>query len=654
MFLKVHTKFRGDDSLADMKSDVTKIIQYIGGKDNIESATHCITRLRLILKDQSKVNDKELEKLDAVQGTFLAGGQFQIVIGPSVPKVYNEFIKQTGAKSESVEAVKSDARSKQNWLQRLVRLLGDIFIPIIPAIVAAGLLMGINNVLSNKGIFYPNASFIQMHAEWKGVNDIIQLIAQTSFSFLPALIGWSAVKKFGGNPLLGIVLGLILVNPALTSAYDYASHPAATPTWNLFGWHVSQVGYQGQVIPVLVAAWILVKLEKYFEKHIPDALQLVLVSPLTLLITGFASFLVVGPVTMAGANLITKGVVSVFNAVPVLGGALYGFICAPLVITGMHHLFLGVNLQMAGTLGYVTLWPVGEPVTMAQGAACLAMAYIFRKNAKKKNVAWTSGLSSFLGITEPAIYGVNLKNRYPFLAVMLAGTFGGAWMGFWQVRSTSVGVGGVLSFLSVFPKQWGFYLAGEIMTFILTIVLTLLFSRTKLNADRKVGTEETVHDLNAFVSGTTEAIEQVPDEMFSKKQLGDGIAINPTSDKLVAPAQGKVTVMMQGSNHAVGLTLNDGTEILLHIGIDTVDMKGDGFTPLVDVNENVKAGQPLIKFDSKKIKAAGHSNVVIMAITKQSDDIKTIDFMKPNQEVKAGKSIIADIAHETATAAVTA
>ncbi|GEO46447.1 PTS sugar transporter subunit IIBCA [Companilactobacillus kimchii] len=629
--------------MADMKGDVTKIIELIGGKDNIESATHCITRLRLILKDQSKVKDKELEKIDIVQGTFLAGGQFQIVIGPSVPKVYDEFIKQTGAQEASVESVKQEGRNKQGALQRLVRLLGDIFIPIIPAIVAAGLLMGINNVLSNKGIFYPNASFIQMHTEWKGVNDIIQLIAQTSFSFLPALIGWSAVKKFGGNPLLGIVLGLILVNPALTSAYDYASHPAATPTWNLFGWHVSQVGYQGQVIPVLVAAWVLVKLEKYFEKHLPDTLQLILVAPLTLLITGFASFLVIGPITMTGANWITKGIVSIFNAVPVLGGALYGFICAPLVITGMHHLFLGVNLQMAGTLGYVTLWPVGEPVTMAQGAACLAMAYIFRKDAKKKNVAWSSGLSSFLGITEPAIYGVNLKNRYPFVAVMLAGAFGGAWMGFWQVRSSSVGVGGVLSFLSVFPKQWSFYLAGEVMTFILTIVLTFALSRTKLNADRNIGNDEVAHDLTAFATGKTEAIENVPDEMFSKKQLGDGIAINPTSDKLVAPANGQVTVVMQGSNHAVGLTLNDGTEVLLHIGVDTVDMKGDGFKPLVEVNDHVKAGQTLIKFDSKKIRAAGHSNIVIMAITKQGNDIKSITYMKPNQEVVAGKSVVGDI-----------
>lgn len=472
--------------MGSIKEDVGRIIRAIGGKDNISSAAHCVTRLRLMLNDQSRVDMKALEEIDLVKGNFLAGGQFQIVIYLNVTKVYDEFVAQTGAKEVSKSELKQEAVEKQNLLQRLVQLLGDIFIPIIPAIVASGLLMGLNNVMGNSGIFYPDASFIDMHPAWKGFYDVVNLIAQTSFSFLPALVGWSAVKKFGGNPLLGIVLGLILVNPALTSAYDYAADPAGCPSWNIFGLNVAQCGYQGQVIPVLVAAWLLVKLQKFFEKHIPDSLQLVLVSPLSLLITGFASFIVIGPVTMAGANLITGGIVNLFNAVPVLGGAVYGLICPPLVITGMHHLFLGVNLQMAGSLGYVTLWPVGEPVTIAQGAACLAVAYVVRKNKKQSNVALTSGLSSFMGITEPAIYGVNLKNKYPFIAVMIAGTIGGAWMGFWGVKSTSVGVGGVLSFLSVFPEQWGFYLAGEVITFVLTIILTVALSKTKLNVDNLV------------------------------------------------------------------------------------------------------------------------------------------------------------------------
>ena len=472
--------------MSNMKDDVSRIVESIGGAENIQSATHCVTRLRLILKDQSKVNVEALDNIDLVKGNFLAGGQFQIVIGTNVGKVYDEFIKQTNAKEVSRNDMKEEIVAKQNPLQRLVRLLGDIFIPIIPAIVASGLLMGLNNVMGNPGIFYSDASFIEMHPVWQGFYDVINLIAQTSFSFLPALVGWSAVKKFGGNPLLGIVLGLILVNPSLTSAYDYAADPAACPTWNIFGLHVAQCGYQGQVLPVLVASWLLVKLQLFFEKHIPDAVQLIFVAPLSLLITGFASYIVIGPVTMAGANLITDGIVGLFNVVPVLGGALYGLICPPLVITGMHHLFLGVNLQMAGSLGYVTLWPVGEPVTIAQGAACLAYAFIARKNKKQSSVALTSGLSSFMGITEPAIYGVNLRYRFPFIAVMISGAIGGAWMGFWGVKSTSVGVGGVLSFLSVFPEQWGLYLTGEILTFVLTIALTIILSKTKLNTDTAV------------------------------------------------------------------------------------------------------------------------------------------------------------------------
>ncbi|BDZ30298.1 glucose PTS transporter subunit IIA [Lactiplantibacillus sp. WILCCON 0030] len=619
-----------------LKTPVSEIVKLVGGKANIDSATHCITRLRLVLKDKKAVDLKGLDQIDLVQGTNFVGDQFQIIIGPSVGKVYDEFMAQIG----EIKPSTTKPTHSGNWLQRLVSLLGDIFIPIIPAIVAAGLLMGVNNVLGNQGIFYPKASFIQMHTEWKGVYDIIQLIAQTSFAFLPALIGWSAVKRFKGNPLLGIVLGLILVNPSLMSAYDYAANPAKAPTWNIFGWHVAQVGYQGQVIPVLVAAWLLVKLEKYFEKHIPDALQLVLVAPLALLISGFASFLFIGPVTMAGANVITSGVVNLFNAAPVIGGALYGFICAPLVITGMHHLFLGVNLQMAGTLGYVTLWPVGEPVTMAQGAACLAMTYIFRKDAKKKNVAWTSGLSSFLGITEPAIYGVNLKNRYPFVAVMLAGAIGGGWMGFWHVRSTSVGVGGVLSFLSVFPKQWGLYLTGEVMTFVLTIVFTLLLMHTKLNPAKnaKAGAtpKQVPTDLMAYVDGKTMPITEVKDTMFSQKQLGDGVATTPTGEQIYAPAAGVISALMP---HAVGMTLDNGMEILIHIGLETVNLKGRGFETSVTQGQRVTAGTKLIHFDDQLLKKEGYDDSVMMVVTNQGNLVAGVDFKTHLSHVQVGEPI---------------
>lgn len=473
--------------MSDLKNGVASIVEFVGGQENIQSVTHCVTRLRFLLKNQEQVDTEKLEELDIVKGSFLASGQFQVVIGPGlVDKAYDELLRQTNLTEASKEEVKELANQNQNMLQRGVRLLADIFIPILPAIVASGLLMGINNMLSNPGIFSAK-SVLEINPSIDGVVGIINVIANTSFSFLPALIGWSAVKKFGGNPVLGIVLGLVLVHPSLVSAYDYVADPSAVPAWNLFGLNVAQVGYQGQVLPVLFAAFILAKIEVYLKRVIPDTVQLILVSPLALTITGFITFIFIGPVTMAGANLITEGIVRLFDVAPTLAGAIYGFISPPLVITGMHHLFLGVNLQMAGTLGYVTLWPIGETVTMAQAIACITMFFLLRKNKKMQGIAVTSTVSALLGITEPAIYGVNLRYRYPFIAVMVGSAAGSAFLAFQGVKATSVGVGGIFSFLSVFPEFWGSYFIGYGITAIITITLTLVLSKTKLAS----GTEST-------------------------------------------------------------------------------------------------------------------------------------------------------------------
>lgn len=475
MFKQVST-IQEEKKMSDMKKDISLIVKAIGGAENIQSASHCVTRLRLILKDQNKVDMKALDAVDIVKGNFLAGGQFQIVIGAGVEKAYQEFVRQTGAVEVSQQEAKEVINQKKNPLQKLVRILGDIFIPILPAIVAAGLLMGINNILANPGIFYEEA-FIEVHPAWAGLEQVINMIASTAFSFLPALVGYSAVKKFGGNPVLGIVLGLVLVNPALMSAYDYAADPSSAPYWNIFGLHVNQVGYQGQVIPVIISAWILAQLEKKLKQIVPDSVQMVLVSPISVLVTGLLTFIVIGPVTMAGANLITEGVVGLFEISPLVAGAVYALISPPLVITGMHHLFLGVNLQMAGTLGYVTLWPIGETVTMATGAATLTMFVILKmqKNKKLSNVSLTATISAWLGITEPAIYGINLRFKYPFIAVMLGSACGSAFLAVNNIKATAVGVGGIFSFLSVFPDMWGTYFIGEGIAFAITVILTVLF-----------------------------------------------------------------------------------------------------------------------------------------------------------------------------------
>jgi trehalose PTS system EIIBC or EIIBCA component len=463
------------------KENVSDIIKNIGGSENVSNASHCVTRLRLLLVDESLVDKDALEENELVKGTFSVNGQFQVIIGPgTVDKVYNEFVKQTGADEVSKDEMKKITSEKGNVLQKGVRVLADIFIPILPAIVAAGLLLGLNNMLANPGIFYDEKSLLDVHTGWTGFAEFINVIANTAFTFLPVLIAWSAAKKFGGSPLLGIVLGLLLVHPSLMSAYAYAENPGDVEYWSLFGWDIARIGYQGQVLPVIFATWILTWSEKQLKRYIPDNLQMLFLAPLALVFAGLLTFGVIGPITMAGSNWITDGILYLFEVSPAFAGGVYGLISGPLVITGMHHIFLGVNLQMAGTLGYVTLWPIGETVTLAQGAAALTMFFILKQNQKLRGVSLTATLSAWLGVTEPAIYGINLRFRYPFIAVMVGSAIGSAYLAAQGVKATSVGVGGILSFLSVYPEHWSFYFIGMAITFIITVGLTFGFFKSNL------------------------------------------------------------------------------------------------------------------------------------------------------------------------------
>lgn len=350
------------------RKNVEAIVRAVGGKENIEVATHCVTRLRFSLYDESKVDAAALDANDLVKGQFSSQGQFQIVIGPgTVDKVYDEMIQLTGGSRSSKDEVKSAAARKQNPLQRAIKTLADIFIPILPAIVTAGLLLGINNLLTGPGIFF-SQSLVDVYPQWKDIAAIINTIASTAFTFLPALIGWAAVTRFGGSPLLGIVLGLILVHPDLLSAYSYAnaSTEGTVPTWNLFGWHLERIGYQGQVLPVLVSAYILASIEKFLDKRVHDSIKLLVVAPVTLLITGFLAFTIIGPVTFGIANAITSGLIYVFDHFAILGGLIYGGFYSLLVITGMHHTFLAVDVQLIGSEGGTFLWPMLALSNIAQ------------------------------------------------------------------------------------------------------------------------------------------------------------------------------------------------------------------------------------------------------------------------------------------------
>ncbi|MGE6576329.1 PTS system trehalose-specific EIIBC component [Paenibacillus xylanexedens] len=648
------------------KKQVEEIVRAVGGKENIEAATHCVTRLRFALYDESKVDTESLDQNDLVKGQFSSQGQFQVVIGPGlVDKVYDEMIQITGGDRSSKDDVKAVAGKKQNPIQRAIKTLSDIFIPILPAIITAGLLLGINNILTGPGIFFDGKSLVDVYPAWKDLASIINTIASTAFTFLPALIGWAAVKRFGGSPLLGIVLGLILVHPDLLSAYGYADavNNGTVPTWNLFGWEIEKIGYQGQVLPVLVSAYLLAKMEIFLNKRVHDSIKLLVVAPVTLLITGFLAFTIIGPVTFAIANAITSGLIYVYDSYAALGGLIYGGLYALLVITGMHHTFLAVDVQLIGSQGGTFLWPMLALSNIAQGSAALAMMLVLREK-KMRGLAATSSVSAFLGVTEPAIFGVNIRYRYPFIFGMIGSAIGGVLLTMNNVQATSIGVGGVPGFLSIFPDKWGVFFIGMAIVLVVPFVLTVIFGRAKLRKEDRSASNETVNEPKAATSqsasgvtsstaktdpnqrtrsaaqvgdeavntleimapltGQAVSLEQVPDPAFAEKQMGEGVAIEPSGNVVVAPFDAQVAHVIK-SKHAVILEHASGLQVLIHVGINTVSLKGEGFNMHVEAGEHVKAGQKLLEFDRKVIEDAGYPLITPIIIPDGQDMVERVE-----------------------------
>lgn len=472
----------GGVGMGELNRSARQIVDAVGGAENIAAATHCVTRLRFALIDESNVDQKALDQIDVVKGSFSANGQFQVVIGQgTVNKVYEELVKETGIGESSKDEVKKASEKNMNPLQRAVKTLADIFIPILPAIVTAGLLMGINNILTASDIFFSGKSIVEVYPQWADLANMINLIAGTAFTFLPALIGWSAVKRFGGNPLLGIVLGVMLVHPDLLNAWGYgaAEQSGEIPVWNLFGLEVQKVGYQGQVLPILLASYLLAKIELFLTKRTPESIQLLVVAPITLLVTGFASFIIIGPITFAIGNVLTSGLIAVFGTFAALGGLLYGGLYSALVITGMHHTFLAVDLQLIGSkLGGTFLWPMLALSNIAQGSAALAMMFIV-KDEKQKGLSLTSGISAYLGITEPAIFGVNLRYRFPFIIAMVSSGLAGMYISSQGVLASSVGVGGVPGIFSIMSQYWGAFAIGMAIVLVVPFAGTYAYAKLK-------------------------------------------------------------------------------------------------------------------------------------------------------------------------------
>lgn len=476
------------------KESAKEILNAIGGKENVSAAAHCATRLRLVLHDEEKIDQATLDSLEIVKGTFSTGGQFQIIIGAgTVNEVYKQFSNLVGISEMSTSEVKTAAAKKQNPLLQLIKLLSDIFVPIIPAIVAGGLLMGLNNVLTAKDLFIDGKSLIDINPGIADLAAMINTFANAAFVFLPILIGFSATKRFGGNAFLGAAFGMIMVHPDLLNAYGYGAALLAdeVPVWHILGFSIEKVGYQGTVLPVLASSFILAKIEIGLRKFIPSALDNLLTPLLTILITGILTFTFVGPLTRSAGNYFTDGIVWLYETTGFIGSGIFGLLYAPIVITGMHQSFIAVETQLLANVaqtGGSFLFAIAAMSNVAQGAATLAV-FLITKDKKMKSVASASGISALLGITEPAIFGVNLKLKYPFIGGIIGAGIASAFVTFFKVKAIAMGAAGLPGIISIKPSLILYYVIGMVISMIIAFTLTLLLakreSKKKLKAIKK-------------------------------------------------------------------------------------------------------------------------------------------------------------------------
>ena len=599
------------------------IIAAVGGKENIAAATHCATRLRMVLKDEGKIDKAAINAIPLAKGNFLTAGQFQIILGTgTVNKVTAELLDLTGVKQVSTQEAKDLGAAKGNLLQRFVKTLSDIFVPIIPAIVAGGLLMGLNNVLTAHDLIIKGKSIIDAYPQWAGLASMINTLASAPFVFLPVLIGFSSARIFGGNPFLGAALGMMMVHTDLTSNYNVAEAIAKGELryWDLFGHQFAQIGYQGTVLPILVSSWILAKLENYFRRIIPASLDLLLTPLLSLLITGLLTYTIVGPFTRDAGVAFTDAVQWLYNTAGVIGGAVLGALYAPVVITGMHNSFIPVETQLIADIaktGGTFIFPIAAMNNISQGAAAFG-ALISTKDAKLKTVASASGISAVLGITEPAMFGVNLRLRYPFYAALIGTACASAYITLYKTKAVALGAAGIPGIISIGAQYLTPYIVGMVIAFAVTFSLTLILARSRYNPERlapvapapvapatpaeKPAPAGDADPIPAEwvmpLTGNILAASDIPDPAFAANALGASFAIDPTGgDGIVrAPANGSVATIFP-TRHAIGLETDNGLEILIHIGIDTVKLSGEGFTVLVKEGERITVGQELVKVD---------------------------------------------------------
>ena len=643
-----------------------EVVEAVGGASNISAAAHCATRLRLVIADESKINQQALDDNEDLKGTFAAGGMFQIIVGPGdVDQVYAHMVSDHGVREVSKDEAKEEAEAGGNMFSRFIKMIADIFVPVLPALIAGGLLMALHSVLTAKGLF-GEQSVIQMFPALTDYDALINLVSSAAFAFLPVLVGFSAAKRFGGNTYLGAAMGAAMVSPSLLSAYSMTDAAAAakfwaytdqSSVWNLFGLEVTKVGYQAMVIPTLVVTWIMCLIEKNLHKVLKGTADFLLTPLITLLVTGFLAFVVVGPVTRELSNYLTYGINWAYTTLGVVGGLIFGFFYSAIVVTGLHQSFPAIEIPLLPSNGGLGdfIFPIASMANVAQGAAALAVFFKTR-DAKLKGLAGAGGVSAVFGITEPAIFGVNLRLRWPFYCAMVAAAIGSGGVALLNVRGQALGAAGFVGFVSIKPESIPAYLALEVLVFVISFGLTFAYAMTRGKADMAgrapaakaaapvaaaaaapaaAGapaasaaapaaaaapapsfSEEAKADLSVAspLAGTAIPLEQVKDESFAKGMLGPGIGIEPADGLVVAPFDGTVTVAFP-TGHAYGLKSASGVQVLIHVGMDTVKLDGKGFTPRVAKGDVVRRGDVLAEVDLDVIRAAGYETITPVVVT---------------------------------------
>ena len=657
--------------MGKFEQEAKDLLQAIGGKENVTAVTHCATRMRFVLGDEKKANVKAIESIPAVKGTFTNAGQFQVIIGNDVPIFYNDFSAVSGIEGVSKEAAKSAAKSNQNAVQRVMTTLAEIFTPIIPALIVGGLILGFRNVL--EGVHWSmlnGKSITEVSQFWAGINHFLWLPGEAIFQFLPVGITWSVSRKMGTSQILGIVMGICLVSPQLLNAYSVASTPAAEIAknwvWDFGFFTVNRIGYQAQVIPALLAGLSLSYLEIFWRKHIPEVVSMIFVPFLSLIPALILAHTVLGPIGWSiGQGLSTVVLAGLTGPVKWLFGAIFGALYAPFVITGLHHMTNAIDTQLIADAGGTGLWPMIALSNIAQGSAVFAYFLMHRHDEREAQISLPATISAYLGVTEPALFGVNVKYIYPFIAGMIGSSIAGLLSVTFNITAASIGIGGLPGILSIQPQYMLPFAMIMLVAVAVPMALTYFFRKaglftktedsTELQAEfaAQEEAEFAVHaeptalvntaQLVSPLAGQVKPLNQATDPVFSSGVMGQGVVIEPSQGELVSPVNGTVTVLFP-TKHAVGIVSEEGVELLMHIGMDTVSLDGKGFEAHVTQGDKVVVGQQLISFDMEVIKEAGLVTETPVIITNQDDFQADVEEDLP-RDVKRGDVLM--IAHRT-------